>query len=214
MTRTAFEIRDPRCKLLDAATPLQRLHHLEAKLETDGLYIKRDDHMAIALGGNKLRSLEFWLGAALRTGADTVIVAGGAASNLCRLTAAAAARIGLQCIVLHNSHDTAPNRQKSFLNSIFGAQVRFLGEVSEQQRGAAAKEVAADLERQGRTPYVVGDEVIGALGYVAAAFELQAQSRQLKQPIKHVFLPGSMGPTRPDLSSAIGYSATRSRFIW
>lgn len=190
-----IEIRDSRYALLSSPTQLQRLHNLEAKIGRGRLYMKRDDHMPIAMGGNKLRSLEFWLGAAHEAGADTVIVAGGAASNLCRLTAAAAAMADLRCVVVHNSIDTPENRKKSFLNKVFGAEVQFLGDVSEYDRRMAAQAVATRLKSRGRVPYVVGDEVVGALGYVIAAFELQEQSLSIEQPIKHVFLAGSMGPT-------------------
>ncbi|MGO4170795.1 1-aminocyclopropane-1-carboxylate deaminase/D-cysteine desulfhydrase [Bosea sp. TAF32] len=188
-------LREARHVLLDTPTPLQRLHRFEEKLARPGIYAKRDDLMPIALGGNKLRSLEYWLGDALRQKADILLVGGGASSNLCRLTAAAASLVGLDCLVLHNAADTQENRQASFLNRLFGAELRFLGPVDESQRNAALAAAAAELARQGRTPYIVGDPVLGAMGYVRAAFELHEQSQGEEAPIKHVFLAGSMGPT-------------------
>ena len=80
----------PRYKLLHEPTLLQRLERTETALDRPGLYVKRDDLMPIAMGGNKLRSLEFWLGAALQEQSDVLLVAGTPMSNLCRLTAAAA----------------------------------------------------------------------------------------------------------------------------
>ena len=188
-------LREPRHVLLEAATPLQRLHRLEAKLGRSGIHAKRDDLMPIALGGNKLRSLEYWLGAALQKKADILLVGGGASSNLCRLTAAAASLVGLDCLVLHNAPDTPENRQASFLNTLFGAELRFLGSVDEGQRNAALAAAAAELAQRGRTPYIVGDAVLGAMGYIRAAFELHEQSQRQETPIRHVFLAGSMGPT-------------------
>ena len=188
-------LRDPRLALLNDPTPLQRLGYLEAKMGRPGLYMKRDDLMEIGLGGNKLRSLEFWLGAARRAGADVLLVAGGAMSNLCRLTAAAASMTGFDCIVFHNSADNETNRQRSFLNKLFGAEVRYLGSVTEQQRAEALLKAAADLTAQGRKPYIVGDAVVGALGYVVAAAEMHEQARGQDNPLRHVFLAGSMGPT-------------------
>jgi D-cysteine desulfhydrase/L-cysteate sulfo-lyase len=82
-------LREPRYDLVKMPTPLQRLSGFERKLGRSGLYAKRDDLMEIGLGGNKLRSLEFWLGAALQQRADIVLVAGGR-RPICRLTAAAA----------------------------------------------------------------------------------------------------------------------------
>src|SRR5690348_49407 len=133
--------------------------------------------MAIALGGNKLRSLEYWLGAAQHIRADILLVAGTALSNLCRLTAAAASMAGLDCLVFHNTANTASTRRASFLNRVFGDSVQFLGPIDEQQRTARVEEAAAELVRQGRKPYIVGDSALGALGYLRAAEELASQCR-------------------------------------
>jgi len=67
--------------------------------------------------------------------------------------------------------------------------------MDEAQRSTAVEQAAAELRQQGRRPYIVGSAAIGALGYVRAAEELFAQSRQLDEGIRHVLLPGSMGTT-------------------
>jgi D-cysteine desulfhydrase len=185
----------PRYELLSGATLLQRLQRTEAALRRPGLYVKRDDLMAIAMGGNKLRSLEYWLGAARQMQADILLVAGTALSNLCRLTAAVASMAGLECRVFHNSPDESATRRASFLNRMFGASVHYLGPVDEQQRARAVEAAALDLRRAGRRPYIVGDPAVGALGYIRAAEELSSQCDGMEQPVRHVFLPGSMGTT-------------------
>jgi 1-aminocyclopropane-1-carboxylate deaminase/D-cysteine desulfhydrase-like pyridoxal-dependent ACC family enzyme len=101
---------------------------------------------------------------------------------------------GLDCLIIHNAADN-PQIASSFLNRLFGAQTRFIGPVGEDERGAATKAAAAELTQQGRVPYIVGDAVLGALGYVLAAFELHEQSQRRSVPLRHVFLAGSMGPT-------------------
>jgi 1-aminocyclopropane-1-carboxylate deaminase/D-cysteine desulfhydrase-like pyridoxal-dependent ACC family enzyme len=53
--------------------------------------------MALGGGGNKLRKLEFHLGAALADKIDTIITVGGLQSNHARLAAAVTARHGLAC---------------------------------------------------------------------------------------------------------------------
>ena len=85
--------------------------------------------------------------------------------------------------------------RQSFPNRIFGADVHFLGPISEDQRTAAAEKWADDLRRAGRRPYIVGEPVTAALGYVVAAKELLTQSEHLNANLRHVVLPGSMGPT-------------------
>ncbi|MEW9834467.1 pyridoxal-phosphate dependent enzyme [Mesorhizobium marinum] len=57
------------------------------------------------------------------------------------------------------------------------------------------EDVAEQLRLDGRRPYVVGNGVVGALGYARAAAELLRQSDETGAGIRHVFLPGSMGPT-------------------
>jgi 1-aminocyclopropane-1-carboxylate deaminase/D-cysteine desulfhydrase-like pyridoxal-dependent ACC family enzyme len=185
----------PRYRLLHEPTLLQRLDRTETALNQPGLYVKRDDLMPIAMGGNKLRSLEFWLGAAFQEQADVLLVAGTPMSNLCRLTAAAAAMAGLECIVYHNAPDDPAARRASFLSRIFGASIHFLGVIDEHRRTHEVELAASELKRQGRRPYVVGNVAIGAMGYVQAAQELFAQSGKLDVQIRHVMLPGSMGPT-------------------
>jgi 1-aminocyclopropane-1-carboxylate deaminase/D-cysteine desulfhydrase-like pyridoxal-dependent ACC family enzyme len=199
----------PRYELLRDPTLLQRLERTEAAFKHRGrLYVKRDDLMPIAMGGNKLRSLEFWLGAAFQEHADVLLVAGTPMSNLCRLTAAAASMAGLECIVFHNEADDAAARRASFLNRIFGASVRFIGLVDEAQRTQAVEHAASELQRQGRRPYIVGNAAVGALGYVRGAEELLGQSRQLDLGLRHVLLPGSMGTTEAGMifgNALLGY---------
>ena len=186
---------DPRQPLLQGSTTLHRLERIELQLGRPNLYIKRDDHMELGLGGNKLRSLEFWLGEALSQAADVVLVAGQPISNQCRLTAAAASTVGLDCIILHNAEKDEKGEKDSFLNQLFGASVRFLGQIDEDQRGVEVNKVADELRQQGRRPYIIGNPVIGALGYVVAAEELLIQSQETGAGLRHIFLPGSMGPT-------------------
>ena len=185
----------PRTRLLEQPTPLERMPRIESLSGHDSLWIKRDDAMPLGLGGNKLRSLEFWLGEALAGDADIVIVAGNAVSNLCRLTAAAAAKVGLDCLILHNDHEPARDEGNLLLSRLFGASFRFLGPMDEDERAEKVQEAAEELRRAGRRPYVVGDDVTGALGYLLGALELHQQAEEKAVGLRHVLLPGSMGTT-------------------
>ena len=81
-------------------TPLVELSRLSAFLGGPKISMKRDDLTGLALGGNKTRKLEYILADALKQGCDTVITAGETQSNHCRQTAAAAAKLNLQCHLL------------------------------------------------------------------------------------------------------------------
>lgn len=89
----------PRLELLGAPTPLEHLPRLSEYLGRD-IFIKRDDVTPVALGGNKLRKLEFLAADALRNGADVLLTAGAIQSNHVRQTAAVAAKLGLKCVAL------------------------------------------------------------------------------------------------------------------
>lgn len=69
----------PRLRLAVLPTPVYRLENLSARLGRN-IYIKRDDLTGVALGGNKVRKLEFLLADARRQGARVVLTTGGAQS--------------------------------------------------------------------------------------------------------------------------------------
>ncbi len=91
--------RFPRLEFIGAPTPLEYLPRFSDYLGRE-IFIKRDDVTPMAMGGNKLRKLEFLAADALREGADTLITAGAIQSNHVRQTAAVAAKLGLHCVAL------------------------------------------------------------------------------------------------------------------
>lgn len=185
----------PRVKLFEAPTPLERMLRLEEDYDGAKLFLKRDDCMSLGMGGNKLRSLEFWMGKALAEKNDIVVVTGAPVSNQCRLTAAAAVKLGLDCLILHSSDEPALIEGNLLLNYLMGATIRFIGPVDEKRREELALTTVAELTEQGRSPYLIGDSTVGACGYVSGAFELYEQQQEQNNRIKHVFLAGSMGTT-------------------
>ena len=80
-------------------TPMYRLPNISRELGTN-IWIKRDDLCGVALGGNKVRKLEYLLHDAKSKGYDLVMTTGQAQSNHAMLTAACALRMGLDCILL------------------------------------------------------------------------------------------------------------------
>jgi D-cysteine desulfhydrase family pyridoxal phosphate-dependent enzyme len=161
-------------------TPLHPLPRLQAHLGGPALWIKRDDLTGFALGGNKVRKLEFFLGAARASGADVLITAGGRQSNHARVTAAAAARAGLDCVLVLSGGTPEAWTGNLALDRLFGAEVRFVARGPE--RAPALEALAAALRAAGRRPLVIpigGSTPLGARGYVEAAAEAAAQFRAL-----------------------------------
>lgn len=185
----------PRVRLGNFPTPLEHLRRYGALAGHEQLYIKRDDVISLGMGGNKVRNLEFWLGEALAQGADVIIAAGGLQSNQCRLAAAAAAKLGLECILLHNGSRPDFYQGNMLLNHLVGAKSVFLGPVDEEERGKKTRELSEKLSREGKRPYVIGDPFLGALGYANAALELHQQADQMGVDLKHVVIVGAMAAT-------------------
>lgn len=205
--------RFPRFPLLHEPTVVQRLERLEAALgpvaQGVKIYVKRDDHMLVGGGGNKLRKLEFLLGQALEQGADTVITVGGLQSNHARLTAAAAARAGIKCElvlarVVPRSDADYEHNGNMLLNSLLGAKVHCLA--PGQPAWPFAQELAGQLQAQGRKVYLIaggGSTPVGALGYVKAALELQAQAQALGFAWTEVLLANGGSGTHAGLAAGL-----------
>ena len=174
--------RFPRRRYTQGFTPIEPLARLSAALGGPTIHIKRDDMLGLFPGGNKTRKLEFLVADALAQGADTLITCGAVQSNHCRLTLAAAVKEGLKCrLVLEErvagSFDPHGNGNH-FMFELMGAET-----IEVLPGGAdvtAAMQRAADaLAAQGRKGYIIpggGSNALGALGYVACAQEILAQS--------------------------------------
>ena len=174
----------PRLDFVGSATPLEKLSRLSDYLGRE-IYIKRDDVTPMAMGGNKLRKLEFLAADALRLGADTLVTAGAIQSNHVRQTAAVAAKLGLRCVaLLENPIDTKAENYLSngnrLLLDLFDVEVVMCDALYDPQSQLA--DLATRLEALGFRPYVVpvgGSNALGALGYVQCALEIAAQSHQV-----------------------------------
>jgi len=169
------------------------------------LFVKRDDHMSLGGGGNKLRKLEFLLGEALRQGADVVMTVGGLQSNHARLTAAAATRAGMECeLVLARMvprEDVEYTRGGNvLLDDLFGARVTVLASAAEA--GDFAAERRAALEAEGRKVYfsqLGGSTPVGCLGYAQCAAELMAQAGEMGLRVTEVVLANGSSGTHAGL---------------
>ena len=175
----------PRRRYTPGFTPLERLDRLSEALGGPEIWIKRDDLLGLAAGGNKTRKLEFLVADALAHGADTLITVGAPQSNHCRLTLAAAAKEGLKCrLVIEERVPGAYAADASGNNFLFDLMgVEKITVVPLGADLAAAMEAeAATIAKAGRKAYVIpggGSNPLGALGYVACAAEVMAQSFDL-----------------------------------
>ena len=84
-------VHDDRLNLLRFPTPLEFMPRLTAELGGPRIYVKREDCTGVAMGGNKIRKLEYLMKDAQRMGASHVTTHGAVQSNHVRQTAAVAA---------------------------------------------------------------------------------------------------------------------------
>lgn len=172
--------RYPRLEFIGAPTPLEYLPRLSDYLGRD-ILIKRDDVTPMAMGGNKLRKLEFLAAEALREGADTLITAGAIQSNHVRQTAAVAAKLGLHCVaLLENPIGTCAENYLTngnrLLLDLFNVQIEMCAALHDPV--TQLDELATRVEAQGFRTYVIpvgGSNALGALGYVESALEIAQQ---------------------------------------
>jgi 1-aminocyclopropane-1-carboxylate deaminase/D-cysteine desulfhydrase-like pyridoxal-dependent ACC family enzyme len=109
----------PRFPLIGGPSPLAPLRRLSTALGGRAeVWIKREDLLPLAFGGNKLRNLEMLVGAALAEGADCLVTAGRRWSNHCRLTAAAGAVAGLDVHLILSGPPTDPPNPRGTSSSI------------------------------------------------------------------------------------------------
>ena len=176
----------PRTRLGHVPTPLDAAPNLGAALGID-LWIKRDDCTGLAMGGNKVRQLEFYLGAARTRGADTVLITGAVQSNFACIAAASARQLGMDIHIqleerVSGVDDLYRNSGNVLLDRLFGATLHSfpVGE-DEAAADAALEDLARSLANEGRNPYVIPLGVdhppLGGLGYVLAADEVTEQGK-------------------------------------
>lgn len=190
----------PRFPLIDGPSPLHALPRLSAALGGRvEIWIKREDLLPLAFGGNKLRNLEFLVGAAVTEGADTLITSGRRWSNHARLTAAAGAKAGLAVeLVLSGPPSTQPGPGIRLATTL-GARIHQLPSGDRAARHEEVERVAALVRAEGGHPYVIdvgGTGVIGAWGQVLAAREALSQASLAEVAFDRIVVATATGGTQ------------------
>jgi D-cysteine desulfhydrase family pyridoxal phosphate-dependent enzyme len=166
-----------RLRFAHLPTPIEELPRLSELLDGPRILVKRDDQTGLAFGGNKTRKLEFLVAEALEQGARTLISGGALQSNHCRQTAAAAARFGLDCILVLNGEMPDHPSANLLLDQLFGAEIVTIAD--RNLRDQTLQNVFDQAVTDGRRPYLVpygGSSPTGALGYAFAMEELMQQN--------------------------------------
>ena len=199
----------PRRRYTEGQTPLEFLPRITQALAGPNIWIKRDDMLGLAGGGNKTRKLEFLVADAFAQGADTLITCGAVQSNHCRLTLAAACKEGLRCHLVieervQGSYDPLASGNNFLFNLMGVASITVVPGGSDTM--AAMDKVAETIRAQGGKPYIIpggGSNEVGTLGYVACAEEMISQAFDKGLNIDCVVCTSGSGGTHAGL--AVGF---------
>jgi 1-aminocyclopropane-1-carboxylate deaminase len=205
-----------RYPLTFGTTPIEHLPRLtEALGGKVQIYAKRDDcNSGLAMGGNKLRKLEYIVPDALKSGADTLVSIGGVQSNHTRMVAATAAKIGMKCVVIQEKwvphFDAVYDRVGNILMTrLMGADSRLVDEGFDIGIRKSWEDAMQSVRDAGGVPYGIpaGASVhkYGGLGYVGFAEEVRAQEKQLGFTFDYIIVCVVTGSTQAGM--IVGFAA-------
>ncbi len=198
----------PRISLGLLPTPLHELPNLSASLGSQRIFAKRDDLTGLAMGGNKVRHLEFILPQVKQEGADIIISTAGSQSNFCVQLAAAARRLNMNAAFVLFSGAAHPETQGNLLlQNILASEVRFLEDTPSSDNyqsniARALNEVADELREKGRKPVIINFVTkmspylpLAVSGYIEAAEEIWQQLLKQKIAARYIIVPSASGAT-------------------
>jgi len=205
----------PRVALGHLPTPLEYMPTLTRLLGGPRLYVKRDDCTGLALGGNKTRKLEFTLGDAQRAGADLLITSGATQSNHVRQTAAAAAKLQIECWCavadpLAKSPPGYLTNGNALLDEVIGVQIHVAADADAGLR-TEVERLEQTARAAGRRPYVIpvgASDGVGSLGYVSCAQELLQQCESSAIAPSHVVVATGSAGTHAGLLTGLKLSGS------
>ncbi len=203
--------RFPRIELGHYPTPLEHLPRMSKALRRP-VYLKRDDQIGPALGGNKARKLEYLLADAQRSGMHRVVTFGGLQSNHARMTAAAARIHGFEPHVFY--FERRPKRMTGNLQlvALLGAKCYFVpfggsGGMTIEQSNRLVRLLARLFVGKHYFIPVGGHNWLGCLGYVRCAHELAAQTHALGLNEARIICAAGTGGTLAGLMAGLALAA-------
>jgi L-cysteate sulfo-lyase len=202
----------PLIPLAPHVTPIDELTRLRAVLgpACPRVFMKRDDLLSFAMGGNKVRKMQAVAAEALAAGADVLITCGGIQSNHARVTAAAGAALGLKVVLVVNGEPQSRPTANALLDRLFGAEVRYVA--SRDERAPMMASVAAELAAAGHRPFVVplgASTPTGALGFARGVAEIAAGG--LRPDV--IIASTSSGGTQAGLIAGTALFGLRTRIV-
>jgi 1-aminocyclopropane-1-carboxylate deaminase/D-cysteine desulfhydrase-like pyridoxal-dependent ACC family enzyme len=171
--------------------------------------MKQDNLSGTVYGGNKIRKLEFLLGEAIAEGCKSIITYGAAGSNHALATAVCCRHLGLRAISILAPQETSSHVRKNILmQHAVGAELHLCPNFTDFPE-ATQKSVDRCSQEDGIAPYIIptgGTNATGALGFVAAAFEM---AEQIQPDV--IYIPMGTGGTLAGLLVGLKLAGLETR---
>lgn len=183
-------------------TPIQKLRFDEGH---NAFYMKRDDLLPFAFGGNKVRFAQKFVEDMQAERCDSMIIYGNYHSNLCRILATLCHELQIPCYMVHNTEDI--REEKETANSRI---IKRMG-VTEIPCGkagiaAAVEQAMEELKEKGYRPYYIygnsrgqGREWVPMRAYETAFDEICCYEKQHSTVFDYIFLASSTNATQSGL---------------
>ena len=205
-----------RYSLTFGPTPIEYLPRLTEACGGDvQIYAKREDcNSGLAMGGNKLRKLEFIVPDAIASGADTLVSIGGVQSNHTRMVAATAAKIGMKCRLVQESwvphNDAVYDRVGNILMTrLMGADSRLVDQGFDIGIRQSWEQAMQEVRDAGGIPYGIpagaSMHKLGGLGFVRFADEVREQEAELGFTFDYIVVCVVTGSTQAGM--IVGFKA-------
>ena len=204
----------PKANLAQLPTPLHQLENFSRQFEGQEIWMKRDDLTGLEGGGNKTRKLEYLVGDAIENGYDMLVTIGAIQSNHTRQTAAAAAKCGLKCALLHYgwTEDAGPHYRtvgNILLSHTMGAELYVDETPRPIEDQGPIEEFCEHLRSLGHRPYMIpggaSEHTLGSLGYINCAAEISKQCSE--SGIKFDYLVQCTGSSSTQAGLLAGFAA-------
>lgn len=189
-------------------------------IHNNNIYIKRDDLTEPALGGNKTRKLELFLADAKNKNADYIVTYGAAQSNHCRLTVAAATKLGFKALLILAKNESINFNGNFMIYKLFGAEIVW---TDTENVPETIENTLKELKDKGLNPYFIqggGHGNLGTHAYKLAIEEIHEQEHEMNISFDYLFHASGTGTTQAGLiagklinnidTSIIGISVARN----
>lgn len=168
------------------------------KIESNNLYVKREDLIPVSFGGNKARKACLFFSEIDAGGYNCVVTYGSSSSNHCRVVANMAASRGIQCIIISPEEASKPTFNSRMME-LFGAKIIT---VPVQQVHDTIESELAMLSAAGKRPYFIaggGHGDIGTQAYVDCYEEIHRYEQQEQVHFDYIFHASGTGTTQAGL---------------